>query len=215
MVNDPDLAAIGELINEFLRTERDKRRVGGSDLPDDLRDRYGARLAGMDALLRTVRVVFVPRLPDPVALNEKLEDLGIKTLSFSNGYEAMTFVDTVLLATEKLGIATFNDIARAPRSRPDATLLHELVHVVQYAALGVDGRSAESIGKFTKWQIPDYLLLLQDPPKIEYEQITFEDAARRTENEYKAGKDPDGVAIAYACMDAKGIPYKKLELATV
>lgn len=216
MVNAQDLAAIGGLINEFLRKERADRRGNGLALPDDLRARYAARLEGQDALLRNVRVVFVERLPDAVALDEKLAQLRIKKLSFSNHYEAMTFVDTILLATGKLGIATFGEIVKAPRERADATLLHELVHVVQYAALEVDPTSAVSIGNFTSKQIPDYLHHLDViKPHYTYDQITFEDAACRTQIEYQAGLDPDGVAIAYECMDAKEIPYRKLELVAI
>jgi hypothetical protein len=124
-------------------------------------------------------------------------------------YLGMTFVDTIVLSRDLLNITGFEQIVEGEREKPDRTLFHELVHVVQYAALGVNGNDPASIELFTKWQIPGYFQLWgQDGERIAYADICFEDAATVAESAYE-GK-PDGIEAAYRFMRARGVPFHPL-----
>ena len=106
------------------------------------RDRYHAHATSLDPIQReqlrgvfedttldTVRILRVPLLENPDFYPDFAADVGQrwKLLDF-RAMGGVTYGDTILIST-----------AKCPGVTPIRLVFHELVHVVQYGLLGVDG----------------------------------------------------------------------------
>jgi hypothetical protein len=208
MVSEKLLREVGDLVNQFIYEQRHDSHSKGSELPTALLDRYSPLFENEEVALGKARVVFVDRLADPIDLNKFLIQHQLPEMRFS-AYLGMTFVDTIVLSRVALGVSGFGQIEKDERMKPDLTLFHELVHVIQYQALRVDPTEPASIDLFTKWQVPGYFQMWgKDGERIAYADIAFEDAATVAESAYE-GK-PDGIEVAYRFMRARGIPFHEV-----
>jgi hypothetical protein len=207
MVSPQQLEAITGLVNAFVCEQRGRLHPIGTTLPEDLVDRYSKFFENVD-LLDQVKVAFEDRVPSPDALNGYLKGQGLPQLDFTK-YLGMTFVDTILLSKVVLGIDGFGAITSGPKGKPDATLVHELIHAVQYAALEVDPTDPTSVNKFTKEQIRGYLQHYGvEAPTILYHDIPFEDAATIAEEAYRG--ELDGIEVTYRFMTARQIAFEPI-----
>jgi hypothetical protein len=208
MVSPEHLAEITKLVNRFVCEQRQRLRATATPLPAGLVNRYDKFFERVD-LLDQVNVAFENVVPNPTALNDYLKSQGLPQLDFAT-YFGMTFVDTILLSKTRLSIVGFGSIESNPKEKADATLVHELIHAVQYAALRVDPADPASIDKFTKEQIRGYLQWTGvEAPPIRYPDITFEDAATIAEEAYCG--ELDGIEVTYRFMTARQITYEPVD----
>ena len=121
------------------------------------------------SLLDNVRVSRVPSLPNPDFYAFLLEQSIAIPLDFTR-MAAITFVDTILLSAR-----------HAVTGQEIPLLFHELVHVVQYSALGLD----EFLRRYVRgWASNGF----------QYSRIPLERWAYELEARFRSGGPPFGVA---------------------
>ena len=109
----------------WVRAQRDRHRPGGRTLLAT--ERTALRPFFDERILDGTRIVSVPVIPNP-DFYARLAALGVSPPLDFTVMEGITFIDTILVSEREY-----------PRSDPlEPLLFHELVHVVQYALLGID-----------------------------------------------------------------------------
>lgn len=120
---------MGGLIEDARRwviTERNRNRAHATPL--DKRDRACLAVHFDDEILDRVRLVTVGRIRNPRFI-DKIKKRGVPVPHDFSRNRAICFSDTIVLSR------TF----RPPQPRRLGVLFHQLVHVVQYQVLGIDG----------------------------------------------------------------------------
>lgn len=118
----PDL--LGLFVEEgrkWIAAEREAHRPSANALSDAAKGGFAPFYDSV--LLENVRIKWVPKILNPSFFDR----LGAIPLDFSQ-MAGITFSDTILLSQEH----------RTPDEQLAGLLFHELVHVAQYAVLGVD-----------------------------------------------------------------------------
>jgi hypothetical protein len=154
------------LIDEGVRwviEQREAARLDGRPLTSAEVERLRPYVVGFPSL-DDVRVRVVPRLADPPFFARLPDDHRTLMIDFA-AMDAITFVDTIVArhATE----------SHEATWRP--TLLHELVHVAQYAILGVEGFMHEYVEGFVA---NDFV----------YRRIPLEEMAYALQDRYERGE---------------------------
>jgi hypothetical protein len=125
-----DIGLVSQLLKTngltWVQAQRVLHRPSGQALDD--RDRKAFEPFFLAETLDLVRVKYVPALANPPFYADLASRGGPQPLDFSEMH-GITFADTVLLSRKF--------VTPGPGARP--LLFHELVHVVQYQLLGVDG----------------------------------------------------------------------------
>jgi hypothetical protein len=110
---------------EWVRTQREQHRPDAQPLTEKEQQNLAGYFA--PATLDAARVKSVPVIPAP-EFYDQLAALGFQNPLDFTQMAAITFADTILISARH----------PPPDTSRDALLFHELVHVVQYEALGVE-----------------------------------------------------------------------------
>lgn len=110
----------------WIESQKNARRPDALPLSQDIQ----SKLEGFfdEALLKNVRVKSVPRIDNP-DFYARYKEIDLSQMLDFRAMMAMTFDDTIV-------IAEGNPMGDQERR---GLLFHELVHVVQYKVLGIDG----------------------------------------------------------------------------
>jgi hypothetical protein len=108
----------------WIVAQRDAHWVKGRPL--DLNIHHAIGTFFQNDTLNRVRICEVPQIENP-AFYKELEKQGIFLPMDFRTMAGITFNDTILIATSKIGEENWNSL-----------VFHECVHVVQYLFLGVD-----------------------------------------------------------------------------
>ncbi len=123
---------------EWVRRQRNRHRPAARPLTEN--EKVAMKVFFPDHVLDVARIRHVPFIENPDFYGD-LRAMGIPEPLDFREVEGITFVDTILVSE-----------ARHPHSPPQLGLVfHELVHVVQYAALGVSDFVERYVRGWDKW----------------------------------------------------------------
>ena len=147
----------------WITVERDESLPLARRLTASENSALSAHVGEMVAVF-DVRVRFVPRLWNPPFYDDLPRVWRDQMIEFSR-MDAITFVDTVVARAE----------LELDEAKWRSTLLHEFVHVAQYAILGVDGFVREYVDGFLRHE-------------LNYDRIPLEEMAYSLQGRFDRGQ---------------------------